>query len=323
MTTPPEPPRDLRLNDLRPLVRSILTSARPESPLVKVSRQTPAILPERLGTLFQSRPREVPRRRGALLWVLPAPLLLAALTALGAGNLPAFLADAAGFGLFMSAAWLTRRGLRAAHGEQPRFARSGRWPLKTLGGALTVLAAGVTAHFAVGHGPAISLAFAAVAALGFHLAYGFEPLGRRHRSIIGDGQSRRVIEALAEAKDRLLDLERTAAALTNPELKLRLERLSVQGRGILDQIAERPTDLYRARKFLNVYLEGVQQVAEGYARTHRRADSRELEQNFRNVLVTVEEVFAEQRQRLLETDVLDLDLQIEVLKKQLQREGIA
>ena len=324
MTIPPESPRALRLHDLLPLVRSLFASARPGALPLQVSQPRPMVLPGRLGTLLQHRPGQLPRRKGALLWVLPAPLLLAAVIALGAGHLGSFLAKAGGFALFMTAAWLTRRGLRADYaGPQPRFARLARWPLKTLGGVLTALGAGVTANLAAGHGPGISLAFAAVAAIGFHLAYGFESLGRPRPFGGGDEPSRRVAEALAEAEGRLLDLEQTAQSLTNPELKARLTRLSAQGRGILDQIADRPTDLYRARKFLNVYLEGVQQVAAGYASTHRRADSRELEQNFRNVLVTVEEVFEQQRQRLLETDVLDLDIQIEVLKKQLEREGIA
>lgn len=318
MNRPPEPPRAVRLNDLLPLARSVLASARAASPLIKVGQTD-------LRTAAQTphRTRTPPLLWGAALWVLPTPLLFAAMMSLGAGHLGSFLGDAAGLGLFLTGAWLTRRGIRAAYAqEQPRFTRLWRWPLKTLGGLATALGAGVTAAFGVGHGPAISLAFAAVAALGFHLAYGFEPLGRPRAFGLGDERSRKVAEALAEAEDRLLDLARTAAAINNPELKARVERISVQGRGILEQIADRPTDLYRARKFLNVYLEGVQQVAEGYARTHRLAESRELEQNFRNVLVSVEQVFEEQRQKLLRTDVLDLDVQIEVLKKQLEREGI-
>lgn len=325
---PPERPPDLRLADLRPLARSILDAARSGSPLAKSSGFRPgagaSILPRRLESLIRPGPQRVPRRKGALLWVLPLPLLLAAMISLGAGHFDRFLAEASGFALFMTAAWLTRRGIRDDYAEpQARFARRGRWPWKALGGALTALAAGITAYFAVRHGPAISLAFAAVTAIGFQLAYRFEPLGAQPALDVGDESSRRVAEALAEAEDRLIDLERTAASMTNPELKARLERLGIQGRAILDQIADRPTDLYRARKFLNVYLEGVQQVAQGYARTHQRADSRELEQNFRTVLMTVEEVFEEQRQRLLESDILDLDIQIEVLKKQLEREGIA
>ena len=47
-----------------------------------------------------------------------------------------------------------------------------------------------------------------------------------------------------------------------------------------------------------------------------------MEDNFRNVLVTIEDVFGEQYKKLLENDVLDLDVQIEVLTTQLKREGV-
>ena len=47
-----------------------------------------------------------------------------------------------------------------------------------------------------------------------------------------------------------------------------------------------------------------------------------METNFRKVLVTIEEVFEQQRKRLLENDVMDLDVQIEVLATQLRNEGI-
>ena len=129
-------------------------------------------------------------------------------------------------------------------------------------------------------------------------------------------------KALAEAEQRILSIERSARAIGNPELRERLGRIGAQGREILGQIERRPRDLRRARKFLTVYLEGAQQVTQGMPRPTELADSRELEQNFRTVLVTIEEVFAEQQKRLLETDVMDLDVQIEVLTKQLKREGI-
>jgi hypothetical protein len=47
-----------------------------------------------------------------------------------------------------------------------------------------------------------------------------------------------------------------------------------------------------------------------------------LEQNFRNVLETIESTFQEQHQKLLEEDLFDLDVKIEVLNTQLKREGI-
>jgi hypothetical protein len=103
---------------------------------------------------------------------------------------------------------------------------------------------------------------------------------------------------------------------------MRLTRIAGQGRGMLEQIAARPSDLRRARRFLTVFLEGTEQVSDGYVRTHHHADSPELEQSFRNVLVNIEDQFIRQRERLRQADVLDLDVQIEVLKKQLEQEGI-
>ncbi len=70
------------------------------------------------------------------------------------------------------------------------------------------------------------------------------------------------------------------------------------------------------------YLEGAQNVTEGYAKAHGDAGSAELEEKFRNVLITIEDVFKEQHTKLLENDVMDLDIQIEVLQMQLKREGV-
>ena len=53
-----------------------------------------------------------------------------------------------------------------------------------------------------------------------------------------------------------------------------------------------------------------------------RVAAPDLDDNFRRVLVTIEEVFQEQQQKLLETDITDLDVQIEVLATQLKREGV-
>ncbi|MCF7983033.1 MAG: 5-bromo-4-chloroindolyl phosphate hydrolysis family protein [Thiohalocapsa sp.] len=263
------------------------------------------------------------RRTPILLWVLSSPLLLSAVTALAAGRLQGFVGDAAAWGLVAGGALLTARGFADAEaGRERRFSRTLRLPLKNIGAAFVGAGTAVAALLGIGHTPAVSLAFGAVAVLGFHFAYGLEPLVIGRRLEAPDKESRAVADALADAERRLLNIDRAAAAIGNPELRQRLARIADQGRGMLDQIAARPSDLRRARRFLTVFLEGAEQVTDGYVRTHRYADSDELEQNFRNVLVTIEDQFARQRERLRQADVLDLDVQIEVLKKQLEQEGI-
>lgn len=180
----------------------------------------------------------------------------------------------------------------------------------------------VAAIGGAGHGVPVGIAFGALAVLGYHLVYGLEPLNAGPRIPAGDKEARAVAEVLAEAEGRLINLERAATAIGNTELRQRLARIAAQGRGMLEQIAERPSDLRRARRFLTVFLEGTEQVSDGYVRAHHHVETGELEQNFRNVLVSIEDEFIRQRERLRQADVLDLDVQIEVLKKQLEQEGI-
>ena len=257
------------------------------------------------------------------LWVLSAPLLPAAVSALAAGHLAGFLGDALGWVLIAGAAVLSRQGSadQGTLGER-RFSRGWRLPLKNLAAATLGLGTVATAVGGAGHGIPEGIAFGALAVLGYHLVYGLEPVRVGGQPTARDKEARAVAEALAEAEQRLINIERAAAAIGNPELRQRLSRIAGQGRGMLEQIAERPSDLRRARRFLTVFLEGTEQVSDGYVRTHHHADSPELEQRFRNVLVSIEEQFIRQRERLRQADVLDLDVQIEVLKKQLEQDGI-
>lgn len=270
--------------------------------------------------------RRAARAKGLLLYALSVPLLMATIWALGGGDFGAALGNAGGFVLFLAAARATQRGT-GSEGEGRALVLGRRLPaipLRSVGGGLTALATAFTALFAAEHNVAVSILFGATAAAGFHLLYGFAPMRRPVPPRPVDPAAERANAALEEATVRIRDIEQASLRIGNPELKARLWRIALQGRRILGHIAERPATLSQARRFLTTYLEGAQQVTRGYVRTHALARERagELEQNFRNVLITIEDVFAEQEQRLLESDLMDLDIQIEVLRKQLQREGI-
>ncbi|MDG4582786.1 MAG: 5-bromo-4-chloroindolyl phosphate hydrolysis family protein [Candidatus Competibacter sp.] len=266
---------------------------------------------------------QLPSAKGVLMFLLPLPVLAAAAVALARGQLGPLIGDAAGYGLFLSGALLLRRGL-LSEGEydRRRIARA-PWPLKTLGGGLIGLATAVTAWLGVGHHPAIAAAFGLAALLGCYLNYGFDPrVAKRVTDGYGVDTTDQVLEALAQAERSIVAIEQAGRDIRNAELNDRLRRIAKLARDILKLLEEDPRDLRRARKFLNVYLDGAQKVTEGYAKTHTRVAAPDLDDNFRRVLVTIEEVFREQQQKLLETDITDLDVQIEVLTTQLKREGV-
>lgn len=261
--------------------------------------------------------------QGILLYVLPVPLIIAAVVSLARGTLTGVLANALAVGLYFAAAVCARRGLQneAAYSRKS-VAPAPKIPLKFFGGCLVAAATWVAAFFGAGHSFAIAICFGVGALVGYYLVYGFDP--RTEKSVKeGFGYSAHdVAEALEQADSKIQAIESARSKIGNTELKDRLERIVEQSRRILKVIEDDPKDLRRARKFLITYLEGAQNVTEGYARTHGYSDSSELEDNFRNVLVTIEEVFKEQYQKLLEDDLMDLDVQIEVLSTQLKREGV-
>lgn len=260
--------------------------------------------------------------RGLLLYFLPMALILATFIALGKGHLLGVLVNATGFALYMLAAWCVRKGLQAEHVyNNSRIARPPR-PLKLIAAGLTALATGMIAWLGARNSLPVSLLFAGGAFLGMYLSYGFDP--RKEKNIVAaHGYSREEILRTLEDSSRIIrSIEQANDRIRNLELNQRIERICGIADSILAEIEADPRDIRRARKFLNVYLDGARQVTEGYARTHPQTQSGELEQNFRNVLETIESVFQEQHQKLLEEDVFDLDVKIEVLATQLKREGI-
>ena len=264
-----------------------------------------------------------PSPKGLLMFLLPLPALIAAIVSLARGDLSGLLGNTVGYGLFLAGALLLRRGLLAEMDYDRRRVAKTPWPLKTLGVGIIALATGVTAWLGARYAPIMAGAFGLAALLGCYLNYGFDPrAAKRFTDSDGVDTTDRVLEALAQAESAIASIEQATRDIRNAELNGRLRRITELARQILKLLEEDPRDLRRARKFLNVYLDGAKQVVEGYARTHPRVSAPELEDNFRRVLSTIEEVFQEQRQKLLETDVTDLDVRIEVLTTQLKREGV-
>lgn len=261
--------------------------------------------------------------RGALLYLLPIPLPLAGLVALASGDFGAALAAVAAFSALVGGAHLNRRGLREQLlAPERRFSRPATIPYGYLAATLVAAGTAIAASGVVGHDTLVSASFALLAAVGFHLSYPLPAPRSLVRKPEREPADARLRSALEKAEGRVLAIELAAEGIGNLELEERLRRIAAQGRGILSLIADRPAELTRARKFLNVYLEGAERVASRYVQTHRLARSRALESNFRNVLAEIESVFERQRTLLLEHDLDDLDIQIEVLRKQLEREGL-
>jgi hypothetical protein len=260
--------------------------------------------------------------KGRLLWLLPLPLIPAAVLALASGQVGALVADSAAYGLYVAGAMLARRGFQDEAEYHRRRLASAPWPpFKTLAALTIALATFVTAWLGAGHHLAAGIAFGIGAFVAFVLVYGLDP--RRGKTLpkragVDTDEAGRL---LAQAEHKVAAIEQAGQRIGHPELRERLGRISALARDILHEIERDPADLRRARRFLTTYLDGAQRVVTGYADTHPQGGAHHLEDNFRRVLATIEEVFEAQYARLQENDLRELDVQIEVLETQLKREG--
>lgn len=269
-----------------------------------------------------SRSRLKRGTKGLLLYLLPLPLALSAALDLIRGNFGDLVLSSGLFVLFMLGAAANRQGLwHEALLAERRLTRGYRIPFKSIGAGLVALASGLTAYWAAGHGLAMSLGYAAAALIGCIFAYGVDILGAKG-PVGADADAARAAVALDEAYGRLQRIEDTNRLIRDREINERVAGILVWAHKVLTEIENDPRDVHRARKFLKVYLEGAEQVTKRFADLEQHPISAELEHNFRTLLVDMENTFAEQHQKLLENDILDLDVQIEVLTARLRREGV-
>jgi len=267
-------------------------------------------------------------RKAWTLRLAPALLVVPLVTSLIAGNVAGVVSLAIALLLCYAGMLLVESGLRAEAEYVGRaVAKAPRPPRKLFGGVAVALGVFIGSLGATSAGLPLSLLFAILAGAACVLAYGMDP--SRDKGLAPElarkagFSTEQVIEALTEAEAKLREVEQLAGGLHNRELTARLHRIVAQGRAVLAQIEQDPSDLRRARRFLVTYLDGTRDVVKKYQAQQSDLADTELADNFRHVLDTIERVFTEQEDVLKRNETMDLEVQIEVLRTQLEREGVA
>ena len=260
---------------------------------------------------------------GFMLYVLPFLAIPATIKAFITGNLAGIIINASGYALYLFAAGLLRRGLIAeAAYQEKRFSRAPKWPFKTVAAFVVALTTFMMAWQGAQHTFPVATAFGLGAFLGMYLSYGFDPRAEKRLTGAYGYSSDEIAKTIDEALSVILSIENANHQIRNAEFNARIDRICETARNILVELEANPAAIRRTRKFLLVYLDGASKVTTGYASTHQLVASNELEQNFRNLLDSIETVFKEQKDKLLEEDLFDLDVQMEVLATQLKHEGV-
>ncbi len=227
----------------------------------------------------------------------------------------------AAFGLLILAAWLTREGILAQEAYDARkIARRPAIPRKIFASILTGAGLGLAA-FADG-GVVSAAIFAVLGAVLHGFAFGLDPLKDKGMEGIDTFQTDRVARAVGEAEKHLAAMKDAIQRARDRQLEARVDRFLATARAMFRTIEDDPRDLTASRKYLSVYLVGARDATAKFADIYARSRSAEARADYLQLLDDLEANFTGKTQKLLIDDRSDLNVEIEVLRERLAREGV-
>ncbi|WP_297771097.1 5-bromo-4-chloroindolyl phosphate hydrolysis family protein [uncultured Roseovarius sp.] len=253
-----------------------------------------------------------------LLFFAPLPL---ALRAFGSGPVD-MMFNLAALGTLLLAAWLTREGILAQEAYEARkIARRPAIPRKIFASVLTGVGLGI-AGFAAGGGLLEPAIYTIAGAILHSLSFGLDPLQDKRLEGVDSFQTDRVARVVDQAEDYLKSMSDTIRRTGDRQLEARLDRFQVTVRDMLRTVEDDPRDLTAARKYLGVYLMGARDASVKYADLAARAPNAEAREKYLLLLSDLEQNFTAKTRALMADSTTDLDIEIEVLRERLEREGV-
>jgi hypothetical protein len=257
--------------------------------------------------------------RANILFVPAIPLVF---TTLNDGAI-ALTLGLVGAGLLTLAAFLLRGGLEAeVEYNARRVARRPAIPRKIFASVLTGL--GIGAATLAHDGAMLAAILYAVAGAGLHVAsFGLDPLKSKGMEGIDTFQQDRVARVTGEAEKYLKSMRDAVLRAGDRKAEARLERFTTSVRDMVRTVEEDPRDLTAARKYLGVYLMGARDASIKFADLYSRTRDPEAQAKYIALLDDLDRNFVAKTNKLMADSQTDLDIEVEVLRDRLAREGVA
>lgn len=267
---------------------------------------------------FRGKTRTRVGGRANVLFFVPVPLAIRAFF----GDASQLALNLIAFGTLLLAAWLTREGLKAHEAYDARkVAKRPAFPRKMAASVLTGAALFIAGFASGGFGLA-PVVFAVAGTVLHGLAFGLDPLKDKGVEGIDAYQQSRVARAVDEAEDHLKAMQDAILRARDRQMESRVERFATTARDLFRTVEEDPRDLTAARKYLGVYLLGARDATAKFADIYARTRDAQAKADFEALLTDLEQNFAARNKTMLLADRSDLDIEIDVLRERLAREGV-
>ena len=225
-------------------------------------------------------------------------------------------------GLLTLAAFLLREGLRAEAAYRARkVARRPAFPRKIAASLLTGLGVALAA-WRTEPGLLAPLIYGGAALVLHGLAFGIDPMRDKGTEGIDRFQQDRVARVVAEAERALAAMTEAARRAGDRRIEARVEAFQRTARALFRTVEEDPSDLTGARRYMTVYLGGARDATVKFADLYARRPDPEARADYLALLDDLERNYAAHTERMLRNDRSDLNVEIEVLRDRLQREGV-
>ncbi|MHC9234969.1 5-bromo-4-chloroindolyl phosphate hydrolysis family protein [Pseudooceanicola sp. 502str34] len=254
-----------------------------------------------------------------LLFLAPLPLALRAFTSGPTG----LALNLAALGMLLLSAWLTREGLKAEEAYEARkVARRPAFPRKIAGSLLTGAGLAIAGWASTG-GIAAPVIYAVVGAALHFMAFGPDPLRNKGMDGVDLHQTDRVARAVDQAEKHLAAMSEAIQRAGDRTVIARVEQFQTTARALFRTVENDPRDLTAARRYLSVYLMGAKDAAIKFSDLYQRRPDPAARADFIALLDDLEQNFAARTSKLLSDDRADMNIEIDVLRDRLAREGVA
>lgn len=261
------------------------------------------------------RPRRG-RARINVLFYVALPLIFMSLRAPAVEMAQNFVA----FALIALAVWLTREGLSAQEAYEARtVARRPAIPRKIFG----AVAMGLGVALATLDGGILGSAIYGTIATVLHLvSFGTDPMRDKTIEGVDTFQTDRVARAVEEAERHLDAMSQAIKTAGDRVMIARVDQFQATARAMFRTVEEDPRDLSASRRYLGVYLLGAKDATVKFAKLYAKDHDPSVKADYTALLDDLEANFTAKNQALLSDNRTDLDIEIDVLRDRLQREGI-
>ena len=146
------------------------------------------------------------------------------------------------------------------------------------------------------------------------------------RPALPAGTDQVVAEIIEQAHDRLQAVLDMSNEIPKQSVRTKVEQLCRTGEHIVAELGREPRQVELARAFLTYYLEAAQRIVKRYVELGRReSPAQEVRDTLERAEVSLDSIqraFDQQLAALLQSDIIDLDSEIELLEKTVQMDGM-